>query len=57
MGFREAELIEEATSAVEVLHRPKKFLERTPEKNNLTTLLEAARATDPKDLYAIIASL
>lgn len=57
MGFREAELIEEATSAVEVLHRPKKFLERTPKKNDLDTLLEAARATDPKDLYAIIASL
>ncbi|MFX0117289.1 MAG: hypothetical protein ACFFB3_22270, partial [Candidatus Hodarchaeota archaeon] len=57
MGFREAELTEEATSAVEVLHRPRKFLDRTPEKNQLSPLLESTSAMDPKDLYAIIASL
>jgi hypothetical protein len=57
MGFREAELTEEATSAVEILHRARKFLDRTPEKNKLNSLLEGVRATDPKDLYAIIASL
>ncbi len=57
MGFREAELIEEATSAVEVLHRPRKFLERGPEKNELVSILTKVSAKDPKDLYSIISNL
>jgi len=48
---------EEGIDPVEVIFRPHKFLGLGPEKNNLQLLLKNARATDPKDLMTIIASI
>jgi hypothetical protein len=58
LAFKETDLTdEEGIDPVEVIFRPHKFLGLGPEKNNLKPLLENARATDPKDLMTIIASL
>ena len=58
LAFKETDLTnEEGIDPVEVIFRPHKFLGLGPEKNNLNLLLENARATDPKDLMTIIASL
>ena len=58
LAFKETDLTnEEGIDPVEVIFRPHKFLGLGPEKNNLKILLEDARATDPKDLMTIIASL
>lgn len=58
MTFKETDILsEEGIDPVEVIFRPHKFLNMGPDKNNLTLVLEDARATDPKDLRTIIAGL
>ncbi len=48
---------QEAINPVEVIFRPRKFLERGPKRNHLDLLLDKARATDPKDLQVVISNL
>lgn len=55
--FKEAGEFEEGISPVEVLFRPKKFIDRTPEQNNLYPLIQNARANDPKDLETLISNI
>lgn len=57
LAFREIDLLKEGINPVEVIYRPKKFLGRGPKKNQLKCILEKARATDPKDLRAVISNL
>jgi len=57
LAFREVGEFEEGISPVEVLFRPKKYIDKTPEQNNLLFLVKDARATDPKDLETLISSL
>jgi hypothetical protein len=39
------------------LFRPKKYIDKTPEENNLHLLMKEANAKDPKDLETLISSL
>jgi len=58
LAFKETDILaEDGIDPVEVIFRPHKFLGMGPEKNNLKLILENARATDPKDLRTLIASL
>jgi Mg2+ and Co2+ transporter CorA len=58
LAFKETDILsEEGIDPVEVIFRPHKFLRRGPEKNKLSSILENARATDPKDLRTIITRL
>lgn len=58
LAFKEVDILsEEGIDPVEVIFRPHKFLRMGPEKNNLNLVLDQARATDPKDLRTIVASL
>lgn len=57
LAFKEVPEFTEGITPVEVLFRPKKFIERKPEDNGLQLLIMDARATDPKDLESIISNL
>lgn len=48
---------EDAITAVEILYRPRMFLDKEPEKNNLIPVLKNMRASDPKDLQTIVSNL
>ncbi|MHA2499697.1 MAG: hypothetical protein ACXAEL_09055 [Candidatus Hodarchaeales archaeon] len=47
----------EPINPVEVIFRPRKFLDRGPKRNNLDLILERALATDAKDLAVVISNL
>lgn len=56
--FKETDILsEDGIDPVEVIFRPHKFLKMGPEKNDLKLILDAARATDPKDLMTIISTM
>ncbi len=58
LAFKEVDILsDEGIDPVEVIFRPHKFLRMGPERNNLSLILDQARATDPKDLRTIIAGL
>lgn len=61
LAFRETDALasggQETINPVEVIFRPRKFLDRGPNRNNLNLLLERALATDPKDLAVVISNL
>jgi hypothetical protein len=57
LAFKEVPEFTDGITPVEVLFRPKKFIERKPEENGLELLIMDARATDPKDLESIISNL
>jgi hypothetical protein len=57
LAFKEADEFVEGLSPVEVLFRPKKYIDKTPEENRLSLLLHSANARDPKDLETLISSL
>ena len=57
LAFKEADEFKEGISPVEVLFRPKKYIDKTPEENNLHLLMKEANAKDPKDLETLISSL
>lgn len=57
LAFKEVPEFTDGITPVEVLFRPKKFIERKPEDNGLQLLIMDARATDPKDLESIISNL
>ncbi|MHA2232757.1 MAG: hypothetical protein ACXAB4_09725, partial [Candidatus Hodarchaeales archaeon] len=61
LAFRETDALasggQETINPVEVIFRPRKFLDRGPKRNNLNLLLERALATDPKDLAVVISNL
>lgn len=57
LAFKEVPEFTDGITPVEVLFRPKKFIERNPEDNGLELLIMDARATDPKDLESIISNL
>ncbi|MHA2364851.1 MAG: hypothetical protein ACXAC7_12925 [Candidatus Hodarchaeales archaeon] len=56
LAFKEEDVVD-GISPVEVIFRPKKFIDRNPEENNLELLVSKARATDPNDLRVLIESL
>ncbi|RMD89944.1 MAG: hypothetical protein D6813_09925 [Calditrichaeota bacterium] len=61
LAFKEVPEFTEGLTPVEVLFRPKKFMtiysDENHHQNNLVKLLSEARATDPKDLEALISNL
>ena len=61
LAFNEADPfgkdVRETINPVEVIFRPRKFLDRGPKRNKLDLILERALATDPKDLQAVISNL
>jgi hypothetical protein len=61
LAFRETDPlskgVQETINPVEVIFRPRKFLDRGPKRNKLGLLLERALATDPKDLAVVISNL
>ncbi|MFW9928171.1 MAG: hypothetical protein ACFFD1_02140 [Candidatus Thorarchaeota archaeon] len=57
LAFKEAEEFAEGLSPVEVLFRPKKYIDKTPLENNLHLLIKEANARDTKDLETLISSI
>jgi hypothetical protein len=57
LAFKEVPEFEDGITPVEVLFRPKKFMGKKPADNQLELLVQDARATDPKDLEALISNL
>lgn len=57
LAFKEVPEFTEGITPVEVLFRPKKFINKSPKDNGFELLLELARATDPKDLESMISNL
>jgi hypothetical protein len=57
LACKEVPEFTEGITPVEVLFRPKKYINKKPEENGFEMLVTMARATDPKDLESMISNL